>query len=144
MITCERGQAHIRSYEELRLKAYRCPAGVLTIGWGHTGPEVTEGLTWTAAQCETAFQMDLRQAEDAVMRLVRVPVSIHQHAVLVSFVFNLGRKRLRDSTLLRILNTGNYRGAGAELVRWVYADGRVLKGLVRRREAERALWFATD
>lgn len=144
MITSARGQAHIRHYEGLRLSAYRCAAGVLTIGHGHTGPEVVAGLEWTAERCEAEFQADLRKAEAAVMRLVRVPISSNQHAVLVSFVFNLGAGALGQSTLLRLLNQGNYRGAGAELARWVHTGSRVLPGLVRRRAAERTMWFEPD
>ena len=143
MITSVRGQAHIRKFEGTRLTSYRCSAGVWTIGTGHTGPEVVEGLTWTAERCEAAFQTDLRTAERAVSELVRVPLTPNQHAVLVSFIFNLGRKALANSTLLTVLNRGGYRLVGPELARWVHAGGRVVQGLVNRREAERAMWLST-
>lgn len=143
MITCEAGQVHIRLMEGRRLRAYRDAVGVWTIGTGHTGPEVRAGLIWTPGQAETAFQEDLRTAEKAVSELVRVPISPLQHAVCVSFTFQMGRTALRDSTLLRLLNAGNYRGAGMELARWVHAGGQVLPGLVRRREVERAMWLST-
>jgi lysozyme len=140
-VTCEAGQAHILKYEGCRLTSYRCSAGVLTIGVGHTGPEIVAGLVWTEEQAKTAFQADLRRAEKAVSDLVRVPTSDLQHAVLVSFVFNLGRNALAGSTLLRLLNAGNYAGAGNELARWVHVGAQVIAGLVRRRAAEREMWF---
>lgn len=144
LITSEAGQALIRKFEGCRLTAYRDIGGVLTIGFGHTGPEVVEGLTWTPAEAEAAFQQDLRTAERAVMELVRVPISTGTHASLASFVFNLGRERLAKSTLLRLLNQGSYMGAAKELARWVYVDQRVCQGLVRRRAAERNLWLAVE
>lgn len=144
MITSAKGQAHIKRFEGLSLTAYLCPARVWTIGWGHTGPEVTAGLTWTVEQCEAAFQADLRTAERAVAELVRVPLTPNQAASLASFVFNLGSRALANSTLLRRLNQGGYRYVETELARWVHADGRALPGLVRRREAERAMWRSTD
>lgn len=144
MITSARGQAHIREFEGVRANSYRCSAGVWTIGIGHTGPEVVEGLTWTPEQIEATFQADLRERERAVAELVRVPITPNQHAVCVSFAFNLGRTALAGSTLLRLLNAGNYNGAGRELARWVHAGGRVQPGLVRRRGAEHAMWLSTD
>lgn len=144
MITNARGQAHIREFEGVRANSYRCSAGVWTIGIGHTGPEVVEGLRWTPERIETVFQSDLRERERAVAELVRVPITANQHAVCVSFAFNLGQKKLADSTLLRLLNAGNYNGAGRELARWVYAGGRVQPGLARRRAAEHAMWLSPD
>lgn len=140
-ITCGAGQAHILKFEGCRLTAYRCSAGVLTIGVGHTGPEIVAGLVWTEEQAKAAFQADLRRAEKAVSDLVRVPTSDLQHAVLVSFVFNLGRNALAGSTLLRSLNANDYAAAGNELARWVHVGAQVIPGLVRRRAAEREMWF---
>jgi lysozyme len=141
-ITCQAGQLHILHFEGCRLTSYRCSAGVWTIGVGHTGPEVVAGLVWTEDQAKAAFQDDLRKAEKTVADLVRVPTSDLQHAVLVSFTFNLGRTALANSTLLRLLNNGNYAGAGEQLARWVHAGARVIPGLVRRRSAEHRMWSA--
>ena len=135
----EAGLALIRQFEGLRLSAYRCPAGIATIGYGSTAG-VQMGQTITAARAEELLRDDVRQFEAAVSRLVKVPLNQGQHDALVSFAFNLGAKALEQSTLLRLLNAGDYSGAAAQFDRWVYASGKKLSGLVKRRAAERALF----
>ena len=135
----ETGLALIRQFEGLRLSAYRCPAGIATIGYGSTAG-VQMGQTITAARAEELLRDDVRQFEAAVSRLVKVPLNQGQHDALVSFAFNLGAKALEQSTLLRLLNAGDYSGAAAQFDRWVYASGKKLSGLVKRRAAERALF----
>ena len=131
----------IKQFEGLYLKAYRCPAGVPTIGYGHTAG-VAMGQTITQQQADDYLRRDVRQFERAVARLVTVPLTQGQFDALVSFAFNLGEGALAQSTLLRMLNDGDYAGAAAQFERWNKAGGRVLPGLVRRRAAERALFEA--
>lgn len=133
------GLALIRQFEGLRLAAYRCPAGIATIGYGSTAG-VQMGQTITAERAEELLREDVRQFEAAVSRLVKMPLTQGQRDALVSFAFNLGAKSLEQSTLLRLLNAGDYSGAAAQFDRWVYASGKKLSGLVKRRAAERALF----
>ncbi|MBB4768640.1 lysozyme [Xanthomonas sp. LMG 8993] len=130
--------------EGLRLRAYVCPAGKLTIGWGHTGTDVKPGMTITQERAEQLLEADLNKALAGVRKHVRVPLTAHQEAALVDFVFNLGASNLATSTLLRKLNRKDYKSVSAELGRWVYGkvNGKsaVLPGLVARRRANVALW----
>ncbi|MDH0157376.1 lysozyme [Stutzerimonas stutzeri] len=135
----EAGLALIRQSEGLRLRAYLCPAGIPTIGYGSTAG-VKLGQTITAERAEELLREDVRQFEAAVSRLVKVPLTQGQFDALTSFAFNLGTKSLEQSTLLRLLNAGDYPGAAAQFDRWVYASGKKLTGLVKRRAAERALF----
>jgi lysozyme len=130
----------IKEFEGEELTAYLCPAGVWTIGVGHTGDDVKSGLTISAAQSEALLRKDLTRFEKGVSRLVKVPLTQHQFDALVSFAFNLGLGALGRSTLLRLLNAGDYEGAADQFKRWNKAGGRVLAGLVRRRAAEAALF----
>lgn len=126
------------------LKAYRCPAGVLTIGFGHTGHDVREGLVCTTVQAHAWLLSDLEAAAVSVDKLITVPLSAHQRGALASFVFNLGPIALRESTLRKKLNAGDYAGAAAEFAKWVKATVNgatvTLPGLVKRRAAEAALF----
>lgn len=133
----------IKEFEGLYLKAYRCPAGVLTIGWGST-EGVREGMEITREEAERMLLGELSRFEDAVNRLVTVPLTQHQFDALVSFSYNVGARALEHSTLLRKLNDGDYNAVPAELGRWVRGGGRVLPGLVRRRKAEALLWSKPD
>ncbi|MDO5086614.1 MAG: DUF1521 domain-containing protein [Comamonadaceae bacterium] len=132
----------VKKYEGLYTKAYYCPAGVLTIGYGHTGPDVKPGQRITAAQAENLLRKDMAQFENAVKRLVKVPLTQGQFDALVSFSFNVGAGALGKSTLLKKLNAGDYAGAQAEFKRWNKGGGRVLPGLVKRR-AEEAQMFGS-
>lgn len=144
MQTNQAGIDLIKEFEGVRLTAYRDPVGVLTIGYGHTSaagyPDVEPGMTITAAEAESILRRDLQQYEAAVSNAVKVPLTANQFAALVSFTYNLGPGNLRSSTLLWKLNTGDYAGAAGEFPRWNKAGGKVLRGLTRRREAERALF----
>lgn len=134
----------IREHEGLRLKAYTCPAGKWTIGYGHTGAGVTAGTTITKERAERLLAADMQDALKAVRALVVVPLTVTQEAALVDFVFNLGATRLRNSTLLRTINAGDPKDVPVQFRRWVYAksNGKTqrLPGLVKRRDAECALW----
>ena len=141
------GVALIRHFEGLFLKAYKCPAGIWTIGYGHTGlthndGTVVRGRTITEAGAEELLRFDLRNVGLEVKKLVNLPLTQAQFDALVSFQFNLGK--LSSSTLLRRLNAGDDTGAAAEFSRWVYAGGQRLRGLVRRRAAERAHFKGGD
>jgi len=145
MFTNQAGIELIKEFEGLRLRAYRCPAGVATIGYGTTvyptGNKVQMGDQCTAEQAEEYLRSDLRAFERSVERMVLVPINPNQFAALVSFAYNLGAEALRKSTLLRLLNAHNYAGAAEQFARWTYAAGKQLPGLVRRRSAERSLFL---
>jgi len=139
MHTSQKGLDLIKSFEGLRLSAYKDVVGVVTIGYGTTSG-VKMGDTITKERAEQLLREDVERFEQQVLRLVRVPLSQGQHDALVSFVYNLGAGNLSNSTLLRLLNAGDYAGAAAQFDRWNKAGGKVLSGLVRRRAAERALF----
>lgn len=141
MTTNEAGKNLIKDAEGLRLTAYRCPAGVPTIGWGTT-LGVTMGMTITKAQAEELFDKDLVKFEKAVERNVKVALNENQFSALVSFTYNLGEGNLKSSTLLRKINAGDFQGAAAEFAKWNKASGKVLPGLTKRRADERALFLA--
>ena len=133
--------ALIRRFEGLRLKPYRCPAGIPTVGYGHTGPEVTmQSPPITPAIAETIMQQDAAAFLAASAKLSPV-LLLHQnkHAAIADFCFNLGTTRYKASTLRRKVNAEDWGAAGDEVRKWVYGGGRKLPGLVLRREAERTL-----
>ncbi|QTD45487.1 glycoside hydrolase family protein [Ottowia testudinis] len=130
----------VKKYEGLFTKAYVCPAGVLTIGYGHTGAGVKPGQRITEAQAEQLLRQDMGKFEAAVQRQVKVPLTQGQFDALTSFTFNCGEGALKNSTLLKKLNAGDYAGAQAEFHKWNKGGGRVLPGLVKRR-AEEAQMF---
>jgi lysozyme len=136
------GLALVKQWEGLKTKAYRDVAGIWTIGYGHTSaagaPAVKPNMVITEAEAERILRADLAKFEERVARLVKVPLNDNQHAVLVSFDFNTGA--LHSSTLLKKLNAGNYDAVPAELMKWVNAGGKRVKGLVNRRAAEAGLW----
>lgn len=131
----------IKRFEGLRLTAYKCPAGVYTIGYGHTNG-VQRGQRCTELQAELWLMDDLRESEQAVDDLVKVPLTDNQRGALVSFVFNVWAENFRASTLLKKLNIRDYDGAAAEFRRWNKAGGKVLPGLTKRRQAETALFLS--
>jgi lysozyme len=135
------GQALIRHFEQCRLTGYLCPAGVPTIGWGHTGPEVRVGMKITQQQADALFEQDLRKREAQVFHLVNVHLTQGQWDALVSFEYNLGEGNLASSTLLEKVNAGDFRGAALEFPRWCHSGGEVLEGLVLRRKAEQQLFL---
>ena len=121
------------------MTSYRCPAGVWTIGYGHT-QGVKPDMVISQLQAERFLRQDLKRFEDAVTSLVKVPVTPNQFSALVSFAYNVGAGALYDSTLLRKLNQKDYKGAANEFLRWNKAGGKVLPGLTRRRLAEKDLF----
>ena len=143
MRTSDSGLEFIRHHEGLETKAYPDPGSSdghpWTIGVGHT-KGVKKGDTCTVEQAMAWLREDVRDAEAAVLRLVKVPLSQDQFDALVSFVFNVGAGALEKSTLLRMLNSGDYFGAAVQFERWNKNDGRVMAGLTRRRKEERDLF----
>jgi lysozyme len=148
MITNAAGLSLIRQAEGLRLRAYLCPAGVWTIGIGTTvypdGRKVQRGDKCTEQQADRYLAHDLQEFERAVAAMVTVPLTGNQFASLVSLAYNVGIGALRGSTLLRLLNAGDYAGAANQFPRWNRGGGRVLPGLVKRRAAERDLFLTPD
>ena len=148
MKTSDRGVALIKAHEGLRLQAYQDPVGVWTIGYGHTTaagpPKVERGMKITDAGADAILRQDLAKFEGYVSSAVKVPLNQNEFDALVSFTFNLGPGNLRSSTLLKKLNAGDRAGAADEFLKWTKAGGKTLPGLVKRREAERALFRAPD
>lgn len=125
-------------YEGNSLSAYLDPVGIPTICYGSTSG-VRLGQTRTQAECDALLATELGEAIAAVDRLSRQPQPDTRRAALGSFVYNVGPGAFQRSSLLRKLNAGDVAGACAELSRWVYAGGKRLAGLVKRRAAEREL-----
>lgn len=148
MKTSRDGIELIKKYEGCYLKSYRCPAGVLTIGVGHTSaagkPDVLPDMKITQTQADEILTNDLRAVEADVERLVKVPLSQNQFDVLVSFTFNCGAGALEKSTLLKRVNDGKLDQAPAELMKYTRGGGKVLPGLVARRRAEALMWRGID
>jgi lysozyme len=105
-----RGLAMLKKLEGCKLTAYQDSGGVWTIGYGHTGIDIKDGVVVSQSQADRLLLEDVAKAENAVDRLVDVPLSAGQHDALTSFVFNLGAGALQGSTLLRLLNAGDYDG----------------------------------
>lgn len=145
MQTSEKGIALIKQFEGCKLTAYQDSVGVWTIGYGWTQPvdgkPIRAGMTIKQETAERLLKTGLVSYESDVSRLVKVGLTQGQIDALVSFTYNLGARSLSTSTLLRKLNAGDYAGAADEFLRWNKAGGKVLNGLTRRREAERALFL---
>lgn len=133
----------VKKWEGLKLEAYLpTPDDVPTIGYGHT--KTTEmGQTITEAQAHELLKEDIKDAEYAVKKLVKVKINQNQYDALVSWTFNLGYGNLERSTLLRKLNYGDYEDAADEFGKWIYQGKNVLTGLINRRKDERALFRKT-
>lgn len=130
-------------FEGCRLTAYPDPASggePWTIGWGHTGPEVHEGLIWTQEQADAQLVKDKARAQAIIDNLVKYNLTANEDLAVRDFIFNLGAGAFQGSTLLRMLNSGDYAGAAGQFERWDHAAGRVVAGLLRRRAAEAALF----
>ena len=130
----------IKEFEGCRLEAYKCPAGIWTIGYGHIAG-VEKGQKITKAQAENLLKQDLQRFENGVNNLVKVKLTQGQFDALVSFAFNCGVEALKKSTLLKVLNQGKYDEAADEFDKWVYAGMIKLNGLVRRRRAEKEMFL---
>lgn len=143
------GIALIQHYESCDLKSYKCPAGIWTIGWGHTGADVKPNMTISQATADALFEDDIKSFVRDVNILVKTRVTQRQFDALVSFAFNVGpdmdgdgiAEGLGDSTLLKYVNAGKFVEAANEFPKWNRGGGKKLLGLTRRRAAERALFL---
>ena len=135
----QKGIDLIKHFEGCELNAYKCPAGVWTIGYGHI-KGVSEGMSITQEQAEQMLLDELKEYENYINELVTVNLSQNQFDALVSWVYNLGPANLKASTMLKVLNDGKYEDVPYQMKRWNKAGGKVLDGLVRRREAEALLY----
>lgn len=146
MTTGKKGLELIKKYEGLRLEAYKCPAGIPTIGYGHTGTvngqKIQMGMKITKDKAEDLLKKDLAVFEKGVSASVKVPLTQTQFDALVSFAYNLGVGSLQSSTLLKLLNQKKYKEAAEEFGKWVKGGGVVLPGLVKRRAEERELFLS--
>ena len=138
----EAGLSLIKSFEGCVLTAYLDAVGIWTVGYGHTGPSVHRGLTITQKLAEDILVQDVRRFELGVLNNVKVNLNQNEFDALVSFSFNVGVNALKNSTLLRLLNDGADRSiVAAEFLRWNKGGDKVLEGLTRRRQAEKALFL---
>ena len=130
----------IKHFEGCELEAYKCAAGVWTIGYGHT-KDVQEGDVWDKEKAEFMLWRELEdEYEVYVNDLVTVPINQCQFDALVSWVYNLGPANLKNSTMLKKLNAGEYEEVPSQMKKWNKANGKVLEGLIRRRAAESLLF----
>jgi lysozyme len=130
----------VKAHEGCQLTAYQDIVGRWTIGYGATGPSIGEGLVWTQDQADADLANRLTIIGQDIDSVVTVPIADNQKAALGSFVYNLGLGALKGSTLLIMLNHGDYAGAGEQFARWNKAGGNVVEGLVTRRADEAALF----
>lgn len=134
-----KGIRFIQKFEGCRLVAYDDGTGVWTIGYGHTGPEVVPGLTWTWEQADTAFVSDLGRFEFGVKRALSRSATPGQFDAMVSLAYNIGLGAFRASTVLRLFNKGDLLGAAEAFIKFI-KPVQVMEGLARRRAAE-IVWF---
>lgn len=137
--------ALIRQFEGFRGRAYLCPSGVWTIGYGHTShagpPAVTRGKDITESEAETLLRSDVENFAKDVTKLLFRELNDKQFSALVSFAYNIGIGALRTSSVLKAINAGDFDAVPRRLQLWVKAGGRILPGLVKRRAAEAAMFM---
>ena len=141
MKVSEKGLAFIREWEGCELKAYKDGGGVWTIGVGHTGPDVKPGMTITQFEADELLRLDVED-HDISRFLGDVPTSQNQFDAMSSLAFNIGLERFRNSTVLKRHKLGNKMGAANAFLLWHFDNGKPVKGLMRRREAERKVYLA--
>lgn len=130
----------VKSFEGCRLEAYKDVVGIDTIGYGHVSADIHPGLTITQAQADDLLAKDLKRFEDGVSALC-LQVNENQFSALVCLSYNIGLSNLKSSTLLKKLNVGDVSGAADQFLVWDKAGGKPVAGLLRRRQAERALFL---
>lgn len=146
MKTSENGLNIIKTYEGFSAKAYFCPAGKLTIGYGHViiADEKFPPAGITEKAAENILKQDVMLAEKVINDLVVIELLQNQFDAVVSFVYNIGRKAFEKSKLLRFLNENKPELAAGEFSKWIFAGGTVQNGLVKRRKAEKCLFVADE
>lgn len=139
----EAGVNLIKSFEGCKLEVYKCPAGIWTIGYGHTGPDVTSGLSIDEQEAESLLYDDLAQFENGVNKLTcELDITQGMFDALVCFAYNVGLDALARSTLLKLLKQNKVLEASEHFKRWNKAGGQELAGLTRRRNAEAELFLS--
>lgn len=133
----EKGLNLIKNFEGCRLTAYKCPAGILTIGYGHTGSDVKAGMTITKEKANELLRKDLERFEKSVSATVKLPLNENQFSALVSFTYNCGVGNLRT-----LIKNRNIKQIGDSILKYNKAGGKILSGLVKRRSAEHNLFFS--
>lgn len=142
----QEGQKVLKYFESCKLTAYWDAHGkVWTVGWGHVGPDVHEGLTITRAQADQLLRMRLStEFVPGVLAVIRRSMAQHELDAMVDLAYNIGVGAFQASTLVRKFNAGDITGASNEFVRWNRSGGEILLGLRRRREADRALFLGAS
>lgn len=145
MKTSQAGIDLIKKWEGLRLDAYKCSAGVLTIGYGHTSaagaPKVVAGMIITKQEAEDILKRDLELYEDAVRLAITKPMNENQFSACVSLCYNIGPGNFKTSSVVKRFNNGDVAGAAEAILMWNKAGGKVLQGLVNRRADEKKLFL---
>ncbi len=139
------GVQFLKEREGFRSEAYKDTGGVWTIGYGTIaikGKPVEAGQTISKKEAEICLVEDLAWAQTTVNKSVRVPLRQGMYDALVSFVYNIGETQWADSTLLKVLNAGQYDKVSEQLLRWKYDNGKEIPGLLRRRELERDMFYS--
>lgn len=148
MRTNKAGLELIKSFEGWRSKAYKCPAGVWTIGYGHTSmagpPSVKPGMTISKDEGEEILRRDLKSYEEGVLSAIKVPLNSNQFSACVSLCYNIGIGAFKKSSVARFCNARQFSKAADAFALWNKAGGKVLPGLTRRRAAEAALFSKGD
>jgi len=139
----QEGLALIKKFEGCELEAYKCPASVWTIGYGHT-KDVKEGDKINKDEANYLLQEEMIEFESYIDDMVEVELNQSQYDALCAWVYNLGPSNLGSSTLLKVLNEGKYEEVPQQIKRWNKANGEVLTGLIRRREAEALLFQSKE
>jgi lysozyme len=139
----QEGLELIKKFEGCKLKSYKCPAGVWTIGYGHT-EDIKEGDIVSPEEANKLLRADVFKFEEYVTDNVIVNLTQNQFDALVAWTFNLGVGNLRNSTMLKKLNNADYTSVPFEMKRWNKAGGKTLDGLVRRRQAESLLFESKE
>jgi lysozyme len=134
----ENGLITLREREGARNKAYQDVKGIWTIGVGHTGPEVVKGLYWTDEQIEAQLALDVQKAEECILNNVRVGLTQNQFDALCSFIFNVGTHAFEQSTMLKLINKGDFDGAAQQFNHWV-----IPISVTSRRMSEKAQFSQT-
>ncbi|TNF21934.1 MAG: lysozyme [Vibrionaceae bacterium] len=128
--------AMVMPFEGVEYKPYYDVVGVLTVCYGHTGPDIIPDKTYTKAECKQLLDNDLKLVKAQVDPLITVEIPEPTRAALYSFTYNVGIGNFSNSTLLKLLNRSEFIPACEQLKRWVYAGGKKWKGLITRREIE--------
>ncbi len=137
----DNGLAIIKRFEGCVLHAYKDAVGIWTIGYGHTGPDVTPGLVIDQAAADALLAKDVERFEQGIGDLVSVPLTQNQFDALVSFTFNVGLGAFKKSTMRAFINDGLFEAAARQFSRWDRAGGKRLAGLTIRRAAEMSLFM---